>query len=580
MQLAIFARERGKGSGASRSRVASWLLRLIVGVGLGAGLTGAQADEQKSIQGRYVVSLIPQTRPVPVNEWHQWAIHIERRDGAPLALREVALDGGMPAHGHGLPTAPNVSGSLSAGEFMVRGVRFNMAGHWKLRVLIADEAGTDAAVFPVSVEFGAAAPAASQEVPDPTWSDSERAMLHSLWIGSLGPVPPDPSNRVADDPRAAALGHKLFFDPGLSGNGQIACASCHQPGKLFTDGRAKGHGLDDLDRKTPSLVGIGYSRWFYWDGRRDSAWSQALSPIEAPPEMNGTRVQALRLIASRLDYRSEYQSLFGPLPDLDGLPERAGPSGEADAQAAWSVLPPARQEALTRAFVNIGKAIAAYERKLLPGASAFDRYVEAIERGDLSTADHLLSPRAVRGLKLFLSGNTQCLKCHNGPLLTNGGFHNIGTGSLDGEHPDFGRSIGIQALFATEFNCFGPYNDDSERACPELRFLNRHDESSVLVGAYKVPSLRNVALTAPYMHDGRFATLAQVINHYRNPGPSSAMIEFRPFFDMTPQHVEALVAFLETLSGSVDAPRDFLRPPGYTVQARTPSPSVERQQAP
>lgn len=548
----------------------SWLLLLVVGAGLGIGLTGSQAESRMSVGDRYLVSLNPQTRPVAVNKWHQWVIHIERKDGAPLVLREVSLDGGMPAHGHGLPTAPDVTGSLSAGEFIARGVRFNMAGSWELRVLIADEMGADAAVFPISVEVSTGALAASH--PDPIWSDSERAALRSLWIGSLGPVPPDPSNRVADNPRAAELGHQLFFDAGLSGNGQIACASCHQPGKLFTDGRAKGHGFGDLDRNTPTLVGAGYSRWFYWDGRRDSAWSQALSPIEAPPEMNGTRVQALRLIARRPDYQSNYQSLFGPLPDLDGLPERASPIGDADAQAAWSVLPPARQEALTRAFVNIGKAIAAYERRLLPGESAFDRYVEAVERGDLSTAERLLRPRAIGGLKLFLSSDAQCLNCHNGPLLTNGGFQNIGTGSQDAEHPDFGRLIGIQALFATEFNCFGPYNDDPERICPELRFLNRHDETGALTGAYKVPSLRNVALTAPYMHDGRFTTLAEVIDHYRNPRSGNAMIEFRPFFDMTPQHIEALVAFLETLSGSVNAPAAFLAPPAAPFSPRPHEP--------
>ncbi len=121
----------------------------------------------------------------------------------------------MPAHRHGLPTAPNVSGSLSAGEFMIRGVRFNMAGPWELRVLIADEAGADAAVFPISVEFSTAAPAASQEVPDPTWTGSERAMLHSLWIGSLGPVPPDPSNRGGGRSPCGRAGSQTVLRSGI-----------------------------------------------------------------------------------------------------------------------------------------------------------------------------------------------------------------------------------------------------------------------------------------------------------------------------------------------------------------------------
>ncbi len=415
---------------------------------------------------------------------------------------------------------------------------------------------------PVLAAADAPAPHAVQAGSRPAWSEPERATLRSLWIGALGPTPPDRSNRVADDRRAAALGHRLFFDPALSGSRQVSCATCHQPSKLFTDGLAKGQGASgELDRNTPGLLGLGYSRWFYWDGRRDSAWSQALSPIEAPREMNGTRVEAVRLVASRPDYRSAYEAVFGPLPDLDGLPERAGPLGDADARAAWTRLPRARREAVTRAFADIGKAIAAYERMLVPGASAFDKYVEAVERGDQAAAAQVLRPMAVAGLRLFLSSDAQCLMCHNGPLFTDGEFHNIGTGTLDGSAADLGRAGGIEPLLAGEFKCLGRYNDGPRRSCPELRSLARKAKAGSLVGAYKVPSLRNVALTAPYMHDGRFATLTEVIRHYRSPRPGSAMIEFRPMFDMTPQHIEALVAFLETLSSPPEAPAEFLRPP-------------------
>ena len=173
---------------------------------------------------------------------------------------------------------------------------------------------------------------------------------------------------------------------------------------------------------------------------------------------------------------------------------------------------------LTRAFVNVGKIIAAYERRLLPGASPFDRYVEALEGGDAGRAARTLGPAAVGGLRLFISNDTQCLKCHNGPLFTNGGFHNIGTGAVEGPHPDFGRMIGIQALMATDLTCLGAYSDDPKRECPDLRFLNRHEDSS-FAGAYRVPSLRNVAHTAPYMHDGRFSSLDAVIRKPR-PKPS------------------------------------------------------------
>jgi cytochrome c peroxidase len=529
------------------------------------GVAAAGPGGRRSEKGRYVVSLRPDAAPVQINQWQEWRIHIARRDGTPLAVREVALDGGMPAHGHGLPTAPAVTAIDSSGGFAARGVRFNMAGRWELRVLVADIEGADVAVFPFDVETDVAA---DVERPSPsadgaTWSRAERAALHSLWIGSLGPVPADRSNRVADDPRAAELGHRLFFDAGLSGSGRTACAGCHQPRNHFVDHRVKARGAAALDRNTPSVVGVGYARWLYWDGRRDSSWSQAVAPIESPGEMGGSRVGALQLIARRPGYRAAYEVLFGPLPDLGGLPRRASPQGDAGARAAWSTLPAARQEAISRAFANVGKAIAAYERRLIPGESAFDRYVEAVERGDDAAAARLLGPRAVAGLKLFISDNAQCLRCHNGPLFTNGEFHNIGTGVpvRAGDAPDFGRSIGIQALLATEFNCLGPHNDDPDRACPEVRFLNRHEQNGSLVGAYKVPGLRGVALTAPYMHDGRFATLTDAIGHYRRPTPSSAPIEFRPLFDMTPQHIEALAAFLKSLSAPVAAPPCLLRPP-------------------
>jgi cytochrome c peroxidase len=545
--------------------VALLLVGAAVLVAVLAGAAAAGPGDRRSEKRRYLVSLRPGAAPVRINQWQEWLIRVARRDGGRLALREIALDGGMPAHGHGLPTAPAVTATGSSGEFVARGVRFNMAGRWELRVLVADGEGADVAVFPVEVETGVeAAIDRSSPSSGSTWSPAERATLRSLWIGSLGPVPADRSNRVADDPRAVELGHHLFFDPGLSGSGRTACASCHQPRNHFVDRRVKGRGAAALDRNTPTVVGAGYSRWLYWDGRRDSTWSQAVAPIESPGEMAGSRVATLQLIARRPDYRAAYQALFGPLPDLGGLPRKASAQGDASARAAWTALPAGRQEAISRAFANVGKAIAAYERRLVPGVSAFDRYVEALERGDDAAAARLLAPRAVAGLKLFISDNAQCLKCHNGPLFTSGEFHNIGTGVPvhPGDPPDFGRSIGIQALLATEFNCVGPHSDDPDRACPEVRFLNRHEQNGVLVGAYKVPGLRGVALTAPYMHDGRFPTLADAIGHYRRPAPSSAPIEFRPLFDMTPQHIDALAAFLETLSAPVAAPPSLLRSPG------------------
>jgi cytochrome c peroxidase len=528
----------------------------------------AEPAGQPSANGRYFVVLRPAKLPVPINEWTDFAIEVRRRDGAPLELTELALDGGMPAHGHGLPTAPNVLRTERAGEFRATGVRFNMGGRWELRVLLIDGQGSDVATFAFDLgDRGGASPPANSAPPArpaaplvASWSDEQRATLRSLWLRNLGAPRADPTNRVADDPRAVALGHRLFFDPGLSGNRDLACATCHQPKRHFTDGRATGRGVATLDRNTPSLVGVGYARWLFWDGRRDSTWSQALDPIETPTEMNGNRLEVLRHIKRTAAYHADYRALFGPLPDLDGLPKRAGPVGDESEQAAWRALPAARQQALARAFVNVGKIIAAYERRLLPGPAPFDAYVEALEAGDSERAARTLPPAAVGGLRLFISNDTQCLKCHNGPLFTNGGFHNIGTGVIDGPHPDFGRMIGVQALMATDLTCLGPYSDDPTRECPNLRFLNRHEDGS-FAGAYRVPSLRNVEHTAPYMHDGRFSSLDAVIRHYQTPASAGAPIEFRPMADLTPDHIQALAAFLRSLSAPIQAPAALLKPP-------------------
>lgn len=512
----------------------------------------ARPGQSLSASRRFRITLTPEVEPIPLGTWHRWRLHIERADGAPLALERLGIDGGMPAHGHGLPSRPRLERGATASDYLIDGVRFSMAGRWELHVFLGDRAGNDTAVFGFDV-------GAVIETRAVRWSEAERQALRSFHIDRLGPPPVDPTNRVADDPRAVALGHRLFFARELSGDGKTACATCHPPAKGFADGRRVARGTTDLARNTPSLVGIGHSRALFWDGRRDSLWSQALVPIEAPLEMHSSRVAALHFVARK--HRVAYEAIFGALPDLAGLPVTASPVGDAQARAAWDQIPRARQDGITRAFVNLGKAIAAYERRLAPGRAPFDRYVDALVAGDDAAAAKILSPEAVSGLQVFLSSDAQCTRCHNGPLFTNGDFHNIGTGTPDAEHPDFGRSIGIQALLSTEFNCLGPYSDDRTRRCPELAHLNRHDENTTLVGAYKVPSLRNVAATAPYMHDGRFASLAEVVEHYRRPKYVSSIIEFRPFFDMPAARAAALVSFLESLSAPVNAPPELLQPP-------------------
>lgn len=139
----------------------------------------------------------------------------------------------------------------------------------------------------------------------------------------------------------------------------------------------------------------------------------------------------------------------------------------------------------------------------------------------------------------------QCLQCHNGPLFTNRGFHNVGTGGLTGEHLDFGRMVGIQAVLQDEFNCLGIYSDAEPEDCHSLRFLNKSAHMPVQ-GAFKTPSLRNLLQTAPYFHDGRFSTLKQVIEFYNNP-PQVERNELRPL-NLSKQEMDQLTSFLRTLS--------------------------------
>src|ERR1043166_6803637 len=207
------------------------------------------------------------------------------------------------------------------------------------------------------------------------WTKEELTMLRSLALPSLGPLPADPSNRFADDSSAAHLGHTLFFDTRLSGNGKVACATCHMPDKNFQDGRELGAGVGTAGRRTMPVAGTAYSPWQFWDGRADSQWGQALGPLESAVEHGGDRVQYAHVIASA--HRREYEKVFGRLPDLHGLPERAGPVADTARSQAWSRIPPARQQEMSRLYSNIGKAIAAYERRITFAPSRFDRFVAA-----------------------------------------------------------------------------------------------------------------------------------------------------------------------------------------------------------
>ncbi len=365
------------------------------------------------------------------------------------------------------------------------------------------------------------------------WSDAEVAMLQSLWIGSLPDLPPDPSNAVADDADAAGFGQALFFSTALSPSQAIACATCHRPELRFTDGMQKGRGIGVSRRNTMSIVGSAYSPWQYWDGRRDSQWSQALSPIEDAAEHGGSRELAVSAVAADASLRRQYENIFGAMPSLE------------------------EPQNVVRVFANLGKAIAAYERLIMPGPSRFDEYVEAVMAGDQQRQDRLFTVDERAGLRLFL-GKAQCTQCHNGPLLTNHEFHNTGLLSFPGEVPDKGRAAGVREVLADPFNCLGEFSDAPPEACAELEFARSGFE---VLGAFRTPSLRNLENTQPYMHKGQLFTLAEVLVHY-NEAPA-AMIghnEAKPL-GLSRTELRQLEAFLETLAAPLATPEDLLGPP-------------------
>lgn len=406
--------------------------------------------------------------------------------------------------------------------------------------------------------------------PRTVWSERERALLHSLSLASLPPVPDDPSNRYADDPTAARLGQLLFFDPGLSADDRISCATCHEPERFFTDGRRVSVGLGRTNRNAPTVVGAAYSSWLFWDGRRDSLWAQALAPLESAAEMGSTRVEVVRHAATSAATRALWARTFGRPPPFENrtrFPERAGPFGDREARAAWARMRAADRAGVDRAFANVGKAIAAYERLLRPGETRFDRFVNRVTADPCTgadaptTDDAFLSETERRGLRLFLDEErTLCLRCHNGPLLSNQSFHHVATDMGAGGRGEFGRFLGIQAVLVDPFNCLGPFSDADASDCAALRFLNR-DHVVAETGKFKTPTLRGLPQTAPYMHDGRFATLDEVIEHYRDPPTEEGRRHELLPLDLDREEAKALVAFLQTLDAAVDAGTDWLSPP-------------------
>ena len=370
-------------------------------------------------------------------------------------------------------------------------------------------------------------PAAAQGV-SPPFTQTERVA-----ILAHGPWPPpatrDPSNRVSGNVPAIALGRTLFFDKRLSREGNRSCATCHNPAKSFSDGRTRSIGRRLHDRNAIALANLAQNRWFGWAGAADSLWAQSIRPILDEKELALTPDMLRQRISANLDTASHYLSVFGVAPAADD-PERV--------------------------LVNVAKALAAYQETLVTGRTPFDDFRDALERNDHAAQSRYPLP-AQRGLRIFV-GNGRCAACHFGPNFTTGEFEDIGIPFFaEKGRVDAGRHGGIGALRTSPYNLLGPYNDDMARstAVPTQHVEPLHRNW----GEFRVPSLRNVARTAPYMHNGSLPTLAAVVRHYSeldeerlHGTPDKRLL--KPL-RLSKREKADLIAFLRTLSSEVHAPK-------------------------
>jgi cytochrome c peroxidase len=294
------------------------------------------------------------------------------------------------------------------------------------------------------------------------------------------PPPPIPEGNPLTV-KKVELGRRLFFDPVLSRNGTMACASCHVPSRAFSDGLRFSVGIDNQRgvRNAPTLTNVAYNTSYFWHGGSQTLEAQALSVINNQAELDGNFDEIIRRLEANTDYKTLFRQAFGKAPD----------------------------------FLAILDALASFERTLLSGNSPYDRY----QRGDAAA----LTASELRGKALFFSARTQCASCHARFNFTTFAFENNG---LYAEYSDAGRY--------------------------EMTF-NMADW-----GKFKVPTLRNVSVTAPYMHDGSLASLEDVVDHYNNGGKSSPNQSSRVKpLGLTPDEQQDLVNFLKALTDE-----EFLRP--------------------
>jgi len=339
---------------------------------------------------------------------------------------------------------------------------------------------------------------------------SPQIALATPWVDGDPPTGLPATSHPADNPptpEKIELGKQLYFDPRLSSDNTISCASCHDPKKGWSNGEATAAGVGGQrgGRSAPSILNSAYAKFQFWDGRAPSLEAQAVGPIANPIEMGNTHAKAVEALKNIPGYQLQFEKIFG----------EGGTTID-----------------------NVGKAIATFERAIVSGPSPYDYFERVAPFLKLTEEDfaddaelkadyeakladskaHPMSESALRGKDLFFSERINCAHCHVGANFADELYHNLGIG-MEKAEPDLGR--------------FNVTKDEKDK------------------GAFKTPTTRNVALSAPYMHDGSLKTLLEVVEHYNKGGtPNPTLSPKMKKLDLTEQEKLDLVAFMEACTGA------------------------------
>jgi cytochrome c peroxidase len=340
-------------------------------------------------------------------------------------------------------------------------------------------------------------------------------------------IPAARGNAFADNEAAAALGMKIFYDNRFSKSGSgVACANCHDPEKAFAERKPTSHTIAEVRRNAPDLINAAwYTRAHFWDGKVDSLWSAPLFTFEQADEMGSSRLHVVHTVAI---YKMRYEKVFGPLPDFTDtrrFPEEGKPGSNA-----FDALSEQDKELVNRVYVNVGKALEAYVRKLAAGRSPFDDFLNGSAKS--------ISPEAQRGMAAF--SRLGCDSCHSGPIFSDEKFHDLGIAAKPGLAADPARAAGLAFSKQWPFAATSPFADSTQGVPPPLAGIAGQPKG------FRTPTLRNVALTYPYGHDGSFDSLESAIDAHSRVLPDHRAI--------SAQDKQDIIAFLHALNGRPPQP--------------------------